>query len=156
MVGSELTLTLRILLLSIVKKSFTKFSLSFLCGQKPHIVLGKKRIKQRALWTILLTAATSPQFKHWVQIHSTRSKQYNKMWYYKDSTVKLGKIQRNMTRIRRSWDRFWASTWENSAMKNGTREVGIKQVSNKVPALLHSSRHTYNWPVKTTLVSSPH
>lgn len=156
MVGSELTLTLWILLLSIVKKTFYEIQLKFPLWSKNPNIFRKKRIKQRALWAVIHTAAVSPQFEHWVQIHSALSKQDSKMWYYRDSTVKLNKIQRKVTRIRRGWDRFWASIWENSAMKNRTKEVGIKYMNNKVPALLRSFRGIYNWPVKTTLVYRPH
>lgn len=155
MVGSELTLTLSILLLSIVRKRFMKFILNFLCGQNPSIFLEKKRTKQRALWGIIHTAATSPQFEHWVQIHATLPKQYSKTWCYGASTVILNKRYRKVTRIRRSCGRFGASTWENSAMKNGAKEVGIKYISNNVPALLCSSRDIDNWLVKPTLVSRP-
>lgn len=91
-----------------------KFSLIFLCGHKLQILLGKKNEKKNKAESIMShytrTAAVKPQYEHRVLTHS------------QNSTAKWGKIQRQVTRITRGWNRFWSRIWENSTMKNGANE----------------------------------
>lgn len=72
--GTEVTLTVRILLLSSTRKCYMIFSLIFLYSQNPNILFSKKeRIKWRTLLATICTSATWPQFEHCLKVCSTFS-----------------------------------------------------------------------------------
>lgn len=65
-----------------------------------------------------------------------------------------------MTRITRGWNGFWSNIWENSAMKNGAKRIGVKHIRNKalpsftLPGTCITEQPNPHWFTDYTTVAS--